>query len=554
MYRRLKDVFQLSENNQETELLNLKNRLVNNLLLILVIIGLPTLIISILSTRYTGKFPYFSIAGYSVIVLFWLFRRHILFQIKAGMLLFIGYTIGTLALSTQGIMSDGLLYYFIISVAAAMLLGTIQGVAVMLFSMFTACLIAFSFHKGWLKYDLDVDTYIHSITIWIGFVLITLLFITGIITLSGILNSYLYRIIKNLSNKTESLNETNKKLEDEVEYRKTIESSLESTARTFQNIFNSITDAIIIFDAKNRIIEANQAFFNYTGYHKEEVSSLNIQDLFEEDDRIRTSVVNGDVNHYSPYRNEVHLKSRKSSKPILVEIALIPFPDKKSVSKLIILRDITENMELERITLNAIIQAEEKERTRVSQDLHDSIGPLLSAIKLYSNSIVNANDGKKRKEIHTKITELMDEAVKTVKEISNNLSSHILLNFGLIDAINSFSEKIEMNYPVKIVREFKDEVDIDETVQITLYRVLVELINNTLKYAYASEIKMKLGMVKGKIAINYQDNGNGFNIEKEFAGGKGMGLYNIHSRIKSLGGTISMKSKEGKGVRVDILI
>jgi len=554
MYRRLIDVFQLNDNNQDTELSKLKNRLVNNLLFILIIIGFPTLILSIVSTRFTGNFPYFSIIGYTIIVLICIFRKHILFQIKAGTLLFIGYSIGTIALMSEGVISDGLLYYFIISVVAAMLLGTIQGVAVMLISILSACLIAFFFHKGWLKYDLDIISYVNSITIWIGFILISLLFIAGIIIISAKLNSYLYRIIKNLSTKSQSLNETNQKLEEEVEYRKTIESSLESSARTFQNIFNSMTDAIIIFDKDNRFIEANQAFFAFTGYSKEQVSSLKIQDLFEEDERIQASIFEGDVNLFSPYRNEASLKTRNRQNPILVEIALIPFPDKKSGSKLIILRDITENMELERITLNAIIQAEEKERTRVSQDLHDSIGPLLSAIKLYSNAIVNANDGNKRKEIHIKITELMDEAVKTVKEISNNLSSHILSNFGLFDAINSFSEKIEMNYPIKIIREFKKELHITETIQITLYRVLVELINNTLKYAYASEIKIKLDMVKGKISINYQDNGNGFNVEREITGGKGMGLYNIHSRIKSLGGTISMKSKKGKGIRVDILI
>ena len=148
----------------------------------------------------------------------------------------------------------------------------------------------------------------------------------------------------------------------------------------------------------------------------------------------------------------------------------------------------------------------------------------------------------------------MDEAVKTVKEISNNLSSHILKNFGFLDAINSFAEKIELNYPIKIIREFKEDLKINETIQITLYRVLVELINNTLKYSYASEIKIKQHLVKGKISIIYQDYGQGFDVEREIGRGKGMGLYNIHSRIKSLGGTISMKSKEGKGILVEILI
>ena len=554
MCRRLNDVFGSENNSQEAELLNFKNKLVNSLLVILTTIGFPTLIIAIAAAKNTGNYPIYSTIGYTIIVLIWFLRKQIPFQIKTGVLLFMGYFIGTTALVSEGIVGDGLLYYVITSVISAILLGTIQGVTVMLLSILTVCIIAFSYHRGWMKYDFDTVSYINSSMTWLAFILITLLFTSSIIILSDRLNTFLYRIIKNMTGKTNSLNEANLKLKQEAEYRKNIESSLENSARTFQNIFNAINDAILIFDAENNITEANQAFYDFTGYDREQVSSLKMQDLFDDYENIQTSIFNDDVNLFSPFRNEAVLKTKNRPNPILVETALIPFPDTRSGSKLIILRDITENRELERITLNAIIQAEEKERTRVSQDLHDSLGPLLSAIKLYSNSIVHADDGNKRKDIHIKITELMDEAVKTVKEISNNLSSHILKNFGFLDAINSFAEKIELNYPIKIIREFKEDLKINETIQITLYRVLVELINNTLKYAYASEIKIKQHSVRGKISIIYQDNGQGFDVEREIGRGKGMGLYNIHSRIKSLGGTISMKSKEGKGILVEILI
>ncbi len=554
MRRWLNDVFRSERNIREKEILNLKDKLVNSLLIILSVIGLPTLIMAIISAKHTGNIPVFSTIGYFIIVLMLFIRRHIPFQIKALILLFIGYLIGTMALVSEGIVSDGLFYYLMLSVIAAILLGTKMGIVVMLLSLMTACIVAFSYLRGRLEYDFDMVAYINSSEIWIAYILIALLFISGIIMLSDRLNTYLYRIIRNLTNKSQSLNESNLKLEQEVEYRKNIETSLENSARTFQDIFNSINDAILIFDNNNNIIEANQAFYDFTGYKREQISSLNMQDLFDDFKSILASISNNDIGFFSPFRNEAGLKTKNRPNPILVETTLIPFQDVKSSSKLIILRDITENRELERITLNAIIQAEEKERTRVSQDLHDSLGPLLSAIKLYSNSIVNADNRKKRKDINIKITELMDEAVKTVKEISNNLSSHILKNFGFLEAINSFAEKIETNYPIKILLELKENMDISETIQIILYRVLVELINNTLKYAYASEIKIKLNTVSGKISIIYSDNGQGFNVEKEMVSGKGMGLHNIHSRIKSLGGTISMKSSEGQGTLVEILI
>lgn len=535
-------------------MLNLKNTLVNNLLVVLAIIGLPSLISSIVSLKYAESFPYFSLTGYAIILLMLFIRKKLPFQLKAVVLLLIGYLIGTKGLISEGIIGDGLFFYFIVSVIAAMILGTIQGIIVMLVSVITGLIIAYSYSKGWLTYHFDIKSYVNTPAIWYSFLLITLLFISGVIIISGKLNDYLYRIIKNLSDGTKKLNEVNLKLEKEIENRKAIELSLKNSAGTFKNIFNSINDAIIIFDEKNRIVEANQAFYHFTGYDREQLHLLKIEDLFEDYERIRLSLFDGNTNIFSPYRNEVNLRTKNRENSILVDMALIPFPDEKSGTNLIILRDITENMQLERMTLNAIIQAEEKERSRVSQDLHDSLGPLLSAIKLYSNSIVDASEGTKRKEIYTKITELMDEAVKTVKEISNNLSSHILNNFGLPDALNSFADKIELTYPIKIMRNFEEEFKTSEAIQITLYRVIVELINNTLKYAYASRVNINLTTKKDKIMIVYKDNGNGFDVEKEIIEGKGMGLYNIHSRIKSLGGNISMESKEGKGVKVEIQI
>lgn len=537
-----------------SELIKLKTTLINYLLILIAALGLPSLIAAFISLKTVGKFPLYSSIGYGLIILMLVFYKKVPVIVKTIVILSITYFLGTKALIDQGLVSDGLFYYIMIGVISSVFFGTIYGMILMFISLFTTCLIAYFYYSGILVYGFDVVKYINSPSSWLSYIMIVFLFTSVVIILSGKINSYLLGIINSLSVRTINLDTANQKLADEIANRKTFEVSLKNTAKTFKNIFNSINDAIVIFDEENNIIEANHAFYEFTGYKKEQISILNLSDLFEEYEKIKSSIFNNNTDYFSFYRNEVNLKAQSGENSIPVEITLLPFPDEISGNKLIILRDITKDKESERQILHAIVQAEEKERTRVSQDLHDSLGPLLSAIKLYSNSIVDAINAPKRIEIHSKITELMDEAVKTVKEISNNLSSHVLKSFGLYEAIDSFAEKIQSTYPIKIISEFDKEIKTSDALQITLYRVLVELINNTLKYAYATEIKIKMILSNDKLIFTYKDNGIGFDVEQVIKDGKGMGLYNMHSRIKSLGGTISVHSKPENGVYVEIQI
>lgn len=537
----------------KSEVDNLKSTLVNYLLITIAILGLPSLVASFISLKKADVFPVYSIVGYELILIMLILHKKIPFKVKTIVILVIGYILGTKALVNQGLISDGLFYYIIVGVISSLLLGTAYGVVLMLLSLATASLVAYFFHTGLLNYSFDTSVYINSVSTWVSHIMIILLFTSLLILISGKINNFLLGIIKNLSLRTSKLDTANRKLADEIENRKSFEISLKNSAKTFKNIFNSINDVILIFDDDLNIIEANKTFFEYTGYKNEQLKLLKISDMFDNYEDIRNNLFEHENDYFSFYRNEIKLKTMTEGS-IPVESTTIPFPDQKSGTRLVILRDIRAGKESERHILNAIIQAEEKERTRVSQDLHDSLGPLLSAIKLYSNSIVGADNAPKRSEIYAKISELMDEAVKTVKEISNNMSSHVLKTFGLYEAIDSFAEKIEASYPIKIITEFDHNIKTSEDLQITLYRVLVELINNTLKYAYASEIKIRMLWVNSKLLFTYHDNGQGFEVEQVLKEGKGMGLYNMHSRIKSLGGTISIKSRPKEGMQVEIQI
>ena len=211
----------------------------------------------------------------------------------------------------------------------------------------------------------------------------------------------------------------------------------------------------------------------------------------------------------------------------------------------------------EKMFLNTIIQTEEKERKRFAKDLHDGLGPLLSTIKMSISSLAQMKHDDISSELVENTELVINEAIKSLKEISDNLSPHILNNFGLIRALNNFSNKINVARTIKINLEsdLKDE-RFDNNVEVVLYRVVCELINNTIKHAKAKKIDLSLTKDGEYLSIVYKDDGKGFDVDKVInqPSGTGMGFSNIYSRINSLKGEINIESEDKKGTFVTIKV
>ena len=211
----------------------------------------------------------------------------------------------------------------------------------------------------------------------------------------------------------------------------------------------------------------------------------------------------------------------------------------------------------EKMFLNAIIQAEEKERKRFAKELHDGLGPLLSTVKMSVSSLAQLKQDQASEEIVKNTEMIINEAIKSLKEISDNLSPHVLDNFGLLRALRNFTNKINATKAIHIKLESNLGIErFEANIEVVLYRVICELINNTIKHARAKKIEISLMKEEKNITIVYKDNGRGFNKEKlsERSGNRGMGLSNIFSRINSLKGEFSIESEPGKGTWVNIKV
>jgi two-component system, NarL family, sensor kinase len=198
----------------------------------------------------------------------------------------------------------------------------------------------------------------------------------------------------------------------------------------------------------------------------------------------------------------------------------------------------------------AVLETQEKEQQRIGKDLHDEMGPLLSAAKLNLEALKASADTRAANSI-SYINMLLDEAVKGVRNSAHDLMPSTLEKFGLIAAIEELCSRVNNVGKIKILLEHQDleETELDPLTRLNIYRIIQEIINNTLKHSGASELLLTFDRRKKNLSITTRDNGVGFNPE---TARNGIGLRNIESRVKLLNGEYDVKTGPGQGTQVTI--
>lgn len=211
-------------------------------------------------------------------------------------------------------------------------------------------------------------------------------------------------------------------------------------------------------------------------------------------------------------------------------------------------------LESENKVLQAIMETEEKERRQLAKDLHDGLGPLLSNIKMSVSAIDKSAVTGFNSDIITNIHNLINESIISLKETSNNLSPHILENFGLVSAIESFIEKINALGGIEI--SFSSNIEnarFENQTEINLYRVICELFNNTFKHARAAKVSLLIHYADNRLVAQYFDDGVGFDNEN-IPDKTGMGIFNMRSRLKTINGSIAFRRIKPQGMMTNIVL
>lgn len=207
-------------------------------------------------------------------------------------------------------------------------------------------------------------------------------------------------------------------------------------------------------------------------------------------------------------------------------------------------------------SLKAQMQGQNEERDRIARDLHDRLGSLLSTIKLQFSHFEGrlTQIESDFKSTYGNMMTLIDTAYDEIRQISHDLSSGTLTKFGFNKAVLELIQAIQDVNPLQI-HYLSNKVPVEDYPQITesLYRIVQELLSNTLKYAQASEVNIQLAQYDGMLSFSYEDDGKGFDL-KAIEQKKGIGMHNIRSRVEMMQGTLNIDTSPGHGVTVMIEI
>lgn len=202
---------------------------------------------------------------------------------------------------------------------------------------------------------------------------------------------------------------------------------------------------------------------------------------------------------------------------------------------------------------NAIAATQEQERKRIAQDIHDSLGSVLSAAKLKLAEAKELRPEFAADEKFITGINLLDEASAELRNISHNIMPATLSKLGLVPALKNLSEKMSSGKGLQVsfsAHEFDSRLE--EQTEISIYRIILELINNIVKHASASRATVQLVKYPDNINITVEDNGKGFDYPKTLQEKKGIGLGNIQSRLEYMKGTIDIDTLPGRGTTVII--
>lgn len=198
--------------------------------------------------------------------------------------------------------------------------------------------------------------------------------------------------------------------------------------------------------------------------------------------------------------------------------------------------------------LSATLKSQEAERNRLGTELHDSVGAMLSSIKMNLQIIKRKSD----EEGLDPLLSHLDETISQVRTISHQMMPIVLKKYGLKRAIEDLFEKVS-NEELKAELGSWDEFEFELEDSLLLFRVIQELVNNSLKHAQACEISLSAKNDTDGLLISYNDNGVGY-PEKILKKSEGMGLLNIMNRAQSLGASVSFENIPNGGAQTNLAI
>ncbi|MCK5692042.1 MAG: PAS domain S-box protein [Bacteroidales bacterium] len=409
---------------------------------------------------------------------------------------------------------------------------------------------------------------------------ITIVVFGTLLILTLVIGSYLFirsltRPIEQLLNTTIKIGQGERQLRVKVDTRDefmlladSFNSMLDALNRTsisekyLSNILNNLYGALLVTDAEARIKSINATCSTMLKYEEADMIGKDILLLFTGESSAMSSgkKIETHLNELSESisRKTFMLDSEGHEIPVYVTSVVLKNMEGNPEGMVVVGHDLTEEKEneakmekLRKERMIAIHEAQELERLRISRDLHDGLGQLLTAISYAVQKI--DEEHSVNKEFVDRLQIQVDTAILEAKNIAQNLAPIVLKDFGLPAAIENLVQRTNLLKKTHFIfNSYAFSERIDEILEKAIYRICQEAVNNIIKHADASEATIELYRVEDMIVLVVEDDGKGFDFadKKLRKGASGLGLISMQERVNAFDGDLSINAVRGRGTEI----
>jgi PAS domain S-box-containing protein len=325
---------------------------------------------------------------------------------------------------------------------------------------------------------------------------------------------------------------------------------LVQSERNYKHLFeNSPLPQWITERGTFRFLKVNQAAISRYGYTEQEflgMSVLNILPLKEQQrllvDRTSFPVTEGAFSTSWQHK-------KKSGQFIYTEVTSILIEYDEREAMLCIINDVTERVKMQETLTSAVINAQERERSQLGQELHDNVNQILTTVKLYNEMCLEGSPAAS--ELLSQSMHYLQVCIDEIRNISKRLSAPTLGSISMKDSIISLISSINVGERLHIRHYIKglSRFPIDEEFHLTVYRIVQEQLNNILRHAQAKSVTVSVVANSKSLRLQIKDDGKGFNLQSKR---NGIGLSNIKSRAEHMKGKMEIITAPGKGCTLHV--
>jgi PAS domain S-box-containing protein len=346
----------------------------------------------------------------------------------------------------------------------------------------------------------------------------------------------------------------------DITERKKAEELIKQSEYLYKNLFYNSPLPIGVCDAETmQFLDVNEATIQLYGYSRQEFMQMKTMEILSPGEQVDLQQVLPKVDN--PNRPSILRKHvKKNGETIFVEVWGHAINYKGRQAWLIQANDITEKIALQNQLVEkeiqrqqevakAVIDGQEKERATLGRELHDNISQMLGTAKLYLNCAQDTPGLTDDMIIRSR--DAISDVIEEIRRLSKSMIETFNEAVGLELSLNDLIQKVRVAQPFTISLHFAvpDEPRLDDKLKMTIFRIVQEQLNNTIKYANATEVQIAIVQKNRQLLTTIADDGNGFDITQKR---KGIGITNIISRAELFNGRVKIESSPGEGCRMQV--